>query len=124
MERVKANIGQLKTIAAGNLPAVVDGTSGVDISSWSGLNTFFPTRAVVYLYGTAATLTAATLYGYRHGRWHAIGLLNGGEDITIGSTTIGFAQAVDIIGVFSRLAVVAGGAASITQQFEPLVVTS
>lgn len=86
---------------------------GVAITSWRISGEFSGPYAWVSIYGSApATITAPAaggdgveIYGYRLGMWWLIAELRDGRDTTI-STTKGYAQAVNIIGIFERLAVV------------------
>lgn len=110
---------QLVTVAASALAEPTTSSDGGDISEWRSNSRLKTMRAVVYLYGTAATLSDVILWGYRHDRWHYLGALNGGEDIPIASATKGYAEVVGFVGIFERLAVSATGGASITQGFEP-----
>jgi hypothetical protein len=107
------------TVAASALAEPTLATDGGDTSAWRSSTVPKTMRAVVYLYGTAATLTDVILWGYRHSRWHYLGKLNGGEDIPIASATKGYAEVVAFIGIFDRLAVSATGGLTITQAFEP-----
>jgi hypothetical protein len=116
-------VSQLETIAAGALPVPSASSDGADISEWRGESRLKTMRAIVYLYGTAATLSAVWLWGWRHSRWHRLGQLNGGSDIPITSATQGYAEVVGFVGIFDRLAVSATGAVSISQDFEPGEVT-
>ncbi len=74
---------------------------------------------MVYLYGTAATLTSVNLWGFRRSRWHRLGQLNGGATIPIVSATVGYSEIISFVGIWSRLAVSATGAVAITQEYEP-----
>ncbi len=107
------------TVSASALAEPTAASDGADVTGWRPKQTLRTMRAVVYLYGTAATLTDVILWGYRRSRWHYLGLLNGGLDIPIASVTKGYAEVVNFVGVFDRLAVSATGGASITQEFEP-----
>ena len=112
-------VDELKTVTAGALAVPSTSSDGAGISTWRSNSRAKMMRAVVYLYGTAATLASAWLWGYRHDRWHRLGLLNGGTDIPITSATQGYAEVVGFVGIFDRLAVSATGAVSISQDFEP-----
>ena len=118
-ELVQPFITELKTVAASALAVPSSASDGADVSSWRSGSHAKTMRAFVYLYGTAATLSAVWLWGYRHGRWHRLGQLNGGSDIPITSATQGYSEVIGFVGIFTRLAVSATGAASITQEFEP-----
>lgn len=85
---------------------------GVDITPWRTTGEFSGAYAMVAVTGdTDTTITAAVggqgveIWGYRLGKWWLISELRDGRDITVGPTR-GYAQAVNIIGVFERLAVV------------------
>jgi hypothetical protein len=114
---------QLVTVAAGALAEPTTSSDGGDISAWRSNSRLKTMRAVVYLYGTAATLSDVILWGYRYDRWHYLGKLNSGENIPIASDTKGYAEVVGFIGIFERLAVSATGGVTITQEFEPGEVT-
>ncbi len=109
----------IASVSAGAMAVPSAASDGADITTWRSDSRAKTMRAIVYLYGTSATLTSAWLWGYRHSRWHRLGMLNGGSDIPITSATQGYAEVVGFVGIFDRLAVSAGGAASITQEFEP-----
>ena len=113
----------VKTVSAGALAEPSTSSDGADISTWREGSRLKQMRVVVYLYGTAATLTDVILWGYRRDRWHYLGLLNGGLDVPIASATKGYAEVVNFVGAFERLAVSATGGASVTQEFEPGEVT-
>lgn len=115
-------LGSLVTKAAGALPVPSAFSDGTDISVWRPGSNMRNTACVLYLYGTAATLTSVWLWGWRHDRWHRLGQLNGGSDIPITSATQGYAEQVDFPGIFDGLAVSATGAVAITQEFEPIEV--
>lgn len=118
-ELVQAFESQIKTVAPGALAVPATSSDGADISTWREESRSKTMRAFVYLYGNAATLTAVWLWGYRHSRWHRLGMLNGGSDIPITSATQGYSEVVGFVGIFDRLAVSATGAVSISQEFEP-----
>jgi hypothetical protein len=91
-------------------PTVVG--DGVDITSWRSAGEFSGAYAMVAVHGSVdAVISAAAggqgveIWGYRLGKWWLISELRDGRDITIGANK-GYAQAVNIIGVFERLAVV------------------
>lgn len=116
---------KLVTIAAGAMAVPSSLTAdGVAITTWRDGSQLKTMRAVVYLYGTAATLSAVWLWGLRNGRWHRLGQLNNGSDIPITSATQGYAEVVSFVGIFSRIAVSATGAVSVAQDFEPIEIST
>ena len=117
---VAINDGRLVSLTiSATRPALA--TDGVDITGWRDNGTFAPPLAAMMISGDEAmTLTSPAggsrgveLYGYSvlngSGKWWLIGYVNDGQDIAIASATLGYAQEVDVLGVFTRLAVVAGG---------------
>ena len=117
---VAINGGRLvSTVISAARPSLA--TDGVDITSWRDNGTFAPPLAAMMISGDEAmTLTSPAggtrgveLYGYSvlngSGHWWLIGYVNDGQDIVIASATLGYAQEVDVLGVFTRLEVVAGG---------------
>lgn len=132
---VAVNYGRLvSTTIATARPA--SSSDGVDITGWRDNGTFAPPLAVMMISGDEAmTLTSPSggtrgveLYGYSGGtggsnKWWLIGYLNDGLDIVVASAILGYAQEVDILGVFTRLAVVASGVPgghTATAQFAPI----
>lgn len=96
---------------------------GVDISSWRSSGNFSNPVAAVFVDGSQAqTVDSPTggssgveLWGYRFSQWWLLGFLNNKTAIPIAGAAQGFAQQVDVIGIFERLAVagtVSGGAAT------------
>lgn len=96
-------------------------TDGCDITGWRDNGVFAPPLACMLISGDEAmTLTSPSggsrgmeLYGWRvtsgSGMWWLIGYLNDGQDIAIASAILGYGQEVEILGVFTRLFVAAGG---------------
>jgi hypothetical protein len=102
---------------------------GVDISSWQDNGAFAPPLAGMFISGsTAQTLTSpptgtrgVELYGWRLSKWWLIGYLNDGQDIVISSASQGYAQEVNVLGIFTRLCVVASISAGTSMaQFAPI----
>ena len=119
---------QAEVVAASALAVPSTASEGADVSAWRKVHRQKKMRAIVHLYGTAATLTAVWLWGFRENsdgtsRWFRLGQLNGGNTIPIDSATQGYAEVIGFIGIFTRLAVSATGAAAVTQEFEPGEVT-
>ncbi len=91
------------------------GAAGVDVTSWRQNALFGPPLAAVFLDGSAAqALTSPTggtsgveLWGYVKSEWWLIGYLNNGTQIDIVGSTQGFAQEMQVMGIFERLAVAA-----------------
>lgn len=89
--------------------------AGVDVTSWRQNALFGPPLAAVFLDGSGAqTLSSPTggtagpeLWGYVKGEWWLIGYLNNGTDIAIVGAAQGFAQEMQVMGIFERLAVAA-----------------
>jgi hypothetical protein len=118
---VAVNYGRLVTTQiASARPAL--STDGVDITGWRDNGTFAPPLAVMMISGDEGMdLTSPSggtrgveLYGYSGGtggsnKWWLIGYLNDGLDIVLASAVLGYAQEVNVLGVFTRLAVVASG---------------
>jgi hypothetical protein len=118
-ELVLALPDAIATVTAGALAEPTAASDGADITTWRPNQRLRSMRAIVYLYGTAATLSDVILWGYRRDRWHYLGKLNSGENIPIASATKGYAEVVGFVGIFDRLAVSATGGVTITQEFEP-----
>lgn len=91
------------------------GAAGVDITSWRQNALFGPPLAAIFLDGsTAQNLTSPTggtkgpeVWGYVKTEWWLIGYLNNGSQIDIVSSSQGFVQEMQVIGVFERLAIAA-----------------
>ena len=89
------------------------GSDGVDITSWRTGGAFSSPLATVFVDGSqAANVTSPTggsngveLWGFRLSQWWLIGYLNNGSAIPVVGDTQGFAQEIDVVGVFDRLAV-------------------
>lgn len=103
--------------------------AGVDITGWRDNGIFAPPIAGMFVAGSQALVLdspaggvrGAELYGWRLSKWWLIGYLNDGVAIDIGGADLGYAQEVNILGIFTRLAVVASvsvGTASVT--FAPI----
>lgn len=125
---VAMNEGRLVTTAIVT-DRPVGALDGVDISAWRDNGVFAPPLAGMFVSGSEAlTLTSpaagargAELYGWRMSKWWLIGYLNDGLEIEIGGVDQGYAQEVNILGIFTRLAVVASissGTADVT--FAPI----
>lgn len=90
-----------------------DATDGVDIIPWRTNGEYSSPLATVMLDGSEAiTLGPPTggslgpeLWGYRLEQWWRIGYINDGNDVSIAGAGQGFAQAMNIIGIFERLCV-------------------
>lgn len=86
---------------------------GVDVLSWRTNGEFSGPLAAVMLGGDQAmTIGPPTggalgpeLWGYRLSQWWVIGYVNDGNDVTIAGAAQGFAQAMNIIGIFERLCI-------------------
>lgn len=125
---VAMNDGRLVSVAIAT--ARPTGSSdGVDITGWRDNGVFAPPLAGMFISGSVALALSSPaggsrgveLYGWRLTKWWLIGYVNDGTEIDIASATLGYAQEVDILGIFTRLAVVASvstGAA--TAQFAPI----
>ncbi len=96
---------------------------GVDVMHWRANGVFAPVLACLFLDGTlAATLTSPTdgtsgveLWGYRLSQWWRLGYINDSVDVELAGNLQGFAQQLDVIGVFERLCIagtVSAGAAT------------
>lgn len=105
-----------------------DANDGADITGWRHVSEFCGALALVHLIGSEATTVAAPtgggdgveLYGYRLGKWSLISELRDGREITL-SATKGYAQAVNVIGIFERLAVVGDvSAGTVTAKLGPI----
>lgn len=91
------------------------GAHGVAVDGWRSAGSFSSPRATAFLTGDQAmTIGSPTggangveLWGYNAGigKWFLIGYLNNGSVIPIVGAAQGFAQEVDVIGVFDRIAV-------------------
>lgn len=104
-------------------------SDGVSVTHWRANGAFAPPLAVVFLDGsTAQTITVPTggsegveLWGYRLSTWWKIGFLHNAADIVIAGASQGFAQEVNILGVFERLAVAGTPSSGTTQaSFAPI----
>lgn len=101
---VQHNVGVTRPTLAGD---------GVDVLSWRTNGEYSSPLAAVFLDGDQAlTLgpptggaTGPELWGYRLGQWWRIGYLNDGEDVAIAGNVQGFAQAMNVVGIFERLCV-------------------
>jgi hypothetical protein len=108
------------TQAAGSLPTPSTGSDGASIETWKEGRTG-PAQAFIRMRPSVNnTVTSPKLYG-RHADtiWYLIGDLNNANTITL-TTTVGFAQVIQLPGVFERLAV--GGtvsAGTVTVDFNP-----
>lgn len=124
-QRVLLNQNMIATQASSTLAAPTDGSSGVAINAspdWMTSNMGPMAALVSIVFSTGADLSSAKLYGYRNSQWYAIGDINGGVTFS-GTAAIGFAQVVQMVGVFDRLAVggtLSSGTAIVT--FEPIEV--
>jgi hypothetical protein len=105
---VEAKVVNTNVMAA----APDDANDGVSILSWRSTDEYSGAYAMVAVTGdTIGTVTAPVggqgveIWGYRLGKWWLISELRDGRDIAVGPLR-GYAQAVNIIGVFERLAVV------------------
>lgn len=86
---------------------------GVDITGWRANGIFAPPLAALFIDGTIAqTVDAPTggangaeLWGYRLSQWWRLGYLNDGAAIEIAGGVQGYAQEINILGIFERLAV-------------------
>lgn len=89
------------------------GSDGVSIAGWLTNGTYSSPIAALFIDGSAALVLSsptggaagAELWGYRLSQWWRIGYINDGDDVGIVGTAQGFAQQLDIIGVFDRLCV-------------------
>lgn len=88
---------------------------GIDVTSWRTGAAFSSPRAVAQIDGTvAATLSSPAggakgpeVWGYVDAQWWLIGYLNNGQDVPIVGNLQGFAQELDVIGIFDRIAIAA-----------------
>lgn len=114
-------------LTIGARPALI--TDGVDITTWRPDSKRSPRLVQMFISGTgAASITepasgtiGVELWGYTLGQWWLIGALNSGAAIPIVGATQGFAQSLNEIGDFDRLAVagtVSAGTATVV--FAPL----
>lgn len=124
-QRILLNSTMIATQAASDLTPPSSGSSGASIIAspdWMS-SSMGPAAAMVSIvFSTSANMATPKLYGYRNSQWFVIGDLNNGSTFA-GTTTIGFAQAVQMVGVFERLAVgatLSAGTATVT--FEPIEV--
>jgi hypothetical protein len=104
-------------------------TDGVDIMPWRANGLFAPPLAGMFISGSVAlTLQAPAggvrgveLYGWRLSKWWLIGYLNDGADIVINGAGLGYAQEVNILGIFERLCVVGvPTTGTVTASFAPV----
>lgn len=103
---------------------------GVDVLPWRTNGAYSAPLATVFLDSDiATTLSAPTggtlgpeLWGYRLSQWWRVGYLNDGSDIALAGNLQGFAQSMNIIGIFERLVVcgTASGGAVVTARLVPL----
>src|ERR1051326_7244058 len=125
---VAMNEGRLVTVpVTATRPSLA--TDGVDVTGWRDNGAFSPPLAGMFISGTVAlTLNSpaggtrgAELYGWRLSKWWLIGYLNDGNAIDVVSADVGYAQEVDILGIFTRLAVVGSVTAGVaTAEFAPI----
>lgn len=113
---------RLVSIAIGARPTAPG--DGVDVTNWLESGVFCGAMAAVFIGGNGAdgTLTAPAsgdcgveLWGYRLSKWWLISGLRDGRDIAVYSDGRGYSQAVNVIGVFNRLAVAGSGVAAVAQ---------
>lgn len=125
---VAMNEGRLVTVAIATARPT-SALDGVDISSWRDNGVFAPPLAGMFISGSVAlTLDSpaggargAELYGWRLSKWWLIGYVNDGTAISIASADLGYAQEVNVLGLFTRLSLVASisvGTATVT--FAPI----
>lgn len=109
---VALNAGKLVTMPVTAARPVAAG-DGVDITNWRVTGLFGPPLASVMLGGTlAANVSSPTggangveVWGYVQTAWWLIGYLNNGADVPLAGAGQGFAQEMDVIGIFERLAI-------------------
>lgn len=112
---------KMVTVAVGARP--VAALDGVDITPWRVNGIYGTPLAAVMMNGTAAASVTgpsgsglgAELWGYAQTKWWLIGYLNNGSSVPIVANGQGFAQELDVIGIFDRLAIagdVSAGAAT------------
>lgn len=84
---------------------------GVSIEPWKTNGQFSAPLAALFVSGTEALeLTSPTggangveLWGFRDGKWWVCGYVNNGYPVPIAGEDLGFAQEIQIVGIFSRL---------------------
>lgn len=113
-------------VAIGARPSVAG--DGVDITAWRS-GAFTCAQATVLVDGSAAAALTAPgagtegveLWGYVLSQWWLIGSLHDGNQINIAGDSQGFAQVLNDLGAFERLAVAATvSAGSATAKFVPM----
>jgi hypothetical protein len=111
----------------GARPAVA--ADGVDITSWRPDSKRSPRLVQAFIAGSAAAsitepasgTIGVELWGYALSQWWLLGALNDGAAIPIVSATQGFAESLNEIGDFDRLAVAGTvSAGTATYVFAPL----
>lgn len=84
---------------------------GMDISGWKTNGQFSSPLAALFLEGTeAADIASPTggangveLWGRNDGKWWICGYVNNGAVVPIAGADLGFAQEIQIVGIFDRL---------------------
>lgn len=112
---------KLVSVAVSARPTIA--TDGVDVSSWLENGIFCGAMAAVFVGGTAdGVLTSPAggaegveLWGYRLSKWWLIASLRDGRDITVYADGHGYSQALNVIGVYQRLAVAGSGVGGLAQ---------
>jgi hypothetical protein len=84
---------------------------GIDITHWRQNGAYSGPLAFLAFHSTAPCVVSAPdggsagpeLWLRRLGKWHRVGYINDGTDVEVDGPDRGFAQAMNIIGVFERL---------------------
>lgn len=106
-------------------------TDGVDITNWRTTSPYAPPLAALMLVGTAAANVSsptggsngAEVWGYvtAQSEWFLIGYLNSQTAVPIVGSAQGYAQEIDVIGIFDRLAVAGTvSAGTVTAKLAPI----
>lgn len=99
----QTNVGARPTLAS----------DGVDILHWRTNGEFSTPLAALLIDGSLAMTIGSPaggadgveLWGYRLAQWWRIGVVNDGQDVPIVGPGQGFGQAINVVGVFERLAI-------------------
>jgi hypothetical protein len=93
--------------AQASLPAPVDDGDGKDVTDWRIGGRAPRLYDLAIAASEACTLSDVYLAGYRDGSWRNLGNLNGGQDIDL-TADVGWSGGARDLGLFDRLALVAG----------------
>lgn len=88
-----------------------DALAGVSIAHWKTNGQFSPPLAALFIDGDAAMTidsptggaNGAELWGFRDNVWRICGYLNNGAPVLIAGAGLGFAQEINVVGIFDRL---------------------